>query len=118
MKAKQRIHVTVRCIYFHKSRKKLSEKRKICQVFLFEKPKKYKIVVAKSTVFLLQLKCVLFYLKVISQFYTVLRNPEEKDKVKEEIYKLLPIFENELTEKYFAGISYIKGPFTLCDFQV
>ena len=40
----------------------------------------------------------------------VLRNPEEKEKVKEEIYKLLPIFENELTDKYFAGISSFRSP--------
>ena len=44
----------------------------------------------------------------MSQFYVFMRNPEETDKVWEELQKLLTVFEQELKDKYFAGKSHCK----------
>ena len=42
-------------------------------------------------------------LQVVGQFYALMRNPGDEEKIKEELHKHLQVFEDELKDKFFAG---------------
>ena len=42
-------------------------------------------------------------LQFVGQFYRVTFNPDEADKIKEELQKNMQVFEDELNGKFFAG---------------
>ena len=42
-------------------------------------------------------------LQVVGQFYALMRNPGDAEKIKEELHKHLQVFEDELKTKFFAG---------------
>ena len=42
-------------------------------------------------------------LQVVGQFYALMRNPGDAEKIKEELHKHLQVFEDELKDKFFTG---------------
>ena len=54
-------------------------------------------------------------LQVVGQFYALMRNPGDAEKIKEELHKHLQVFEDELKGKFFAGkITWVRTSTNAC----